>query len=431
MAAPFHLGWFQDGFRAPAWNQQWSGNSSVEWPRGGYYVDLARALERGRFDCLMLEDSNYVPDIYRGSTETYLKYGQRAPKHDPAALAPILAQATHHLGIVVTIATTEWQPFQVARYMSTLDHLSAGRAGWNMVTGSNDRAAQNFGHDKQPPHDERYDIADDFVETARELWDSWSPDAAVLDEERGIYVDHTAVRAIEHKGPYFSSRGPLNTLPSPQGRPVLFQAGSSGRGRDFAAHSADVIIAHEASPENMREFRDDIRRRAADSGRDPDTVKVLFLIQPILADTDSEARERARLQAQESQRDIELELSGMSSVTMVDLAQFDLDSPLPADLSTNAHQGTLAGLVASGRPLRQMVSGTRTDRFVGSPDTVAESMREVMEVAGGDGFLLTSLRPTRRYITEIVDGLIPALQRRGLVRSEYSHPTFRENLLAF
>jgi FMN-dependent oxidoreductase (nitrilotriacetate monooxygenase family) len=394
---------------------------------------MAKALERACFDYFMIEDSNYVPDVYGGSMEVYLKYGQRAPKHDPAALAAIISQATSRIGIVATMATTEWSPFQLARYMSTLDHMSNGRAGWNMVTGSNDRAAQNFGHEKQAAHDDRYDIADDFTSLVRKLWDSWAPDSVVMDAERGVYVESKMVQAVEHVGPHFASRGPLNTLPAVQGRPVLVQAGSSGRGRDFAAQNADSIIAHARGPEEMKRFRDDVRARLAANGRDPNSCKVLFLIEPVLGETDGQARLHVEEQVRFAERELELGLSSMSSVTTVDMSQFDVDQPLPSDLTTNGHQGVLDSLVASGRPLRELVSGVASAEagFVGSPDTVAAHMGEVIDFVGGDGFLITTHAPTRRYIAEVADGLVPALQRRGLTRTEYTHERFRDNLLAF
>jgi FMN-dependent oxidoreductase (nitrilotriacetate monooxygenase family) len=433
MAKPFHLGWFLDGFRVPAWNREWSGTSSRDWQDGSFYVDMARALERACFDYFMIEDSNYVPDVYAGSTAIYLKVGQRAPKHDPAALAAVISQQTKHIGIVATMATTEANPFALARTMSTLDHLSHGRIGWNMVTGSNDRAAQNFGHDRQPEHDTRYDMADEFVDLVRKLWASWEDDAAVLDEASGIYVDHTKVTPVNHRGKYFASRGPLNTLKAPQGRPVFVQAGISGRGREFAARNTDSVIATAGSVEGMKALRQDLHSRLIAHGREPSDCKILFLATPVLADTDAEATERLRLRNTATQQDLELGLGSLSSVTTIDLSRYDLDEPLPETLTSNGHQGMLEDMVASRRTLRDLVIGSSElkERFVGSPATVAAQMDEVMQEVGGDGFLISHFAPTRRYIMEIADGLVPALQRRGLVRTEYSHLKFRDNLLDF
>jgi FMN-dependent oxidoreductase (nitrilotriacetate monooxygenase family) len=431
----FHLGWFQDGFRAPAWNRRWSGTSTRDWQDGSFYVDLARAFERACFDYFMIEDSNYVPDIYGASTAVYLKYGQRAPKHDPTALAAVLSQTTQHIGIVATVATSESTPFHVARMMSTLDHLSHGRIGWNIVTGSNDRAAQNFGHERQQPHDTRYDMADEFVATVCELWDSWDEDAVLMDAAAGVYVDHDKVHTIDHRGKYYASRGPLNTLRSPQGHPVLVQAGVSPRGRAFTARHSDTVIAAANNLDDMRELRADIRRRAAEAGRDPDSIKVMFLAQPMIGETEEDARRKSELWAQDESRLVDFGLSSLASVTSVDFARYDPDQPLPADLTTNGHRGQLDNMVKSGKPLRELatgvVVGSRDAGFSGTADAVAARMAEAMDYVGGDGFLLTHFTPTRRYVDEICDGLVPALQDCGVVRTGYEHPTFKQNLLAF
>jgi FMN-dependent oxidoreductase (nitrilotriacetate monooxygenase family) len=396
---------------------------------------MARSFERACFDYFMIEDSNYVPDIYGGSTETYLKYGQRAPKHDPAALAAVLTQVTSRIGIVATIATSESTPFHVARLMSTLDHLSHGRIGWNIVTGSNDRAAQNFGHERQAAHDTRYDMADEFVGAVRKLWDSWDDDAVVMDTVSGVYVDHAKVRTVDHRGTYYATRGPLNALPPPQRHPVLVQAGVSPRGRAFTARHSDSVIAAANDLDDMRDLRADIRRQAAEQGRDPDSLKVLFLIQPMIGETDDDAQRKADLWAEDESRLVDFGLSSLASVTAVDFAQYDPDQPLPADLTTNGHQGQLENMVKSGKTLRELatgvVVGSRRAGFTGTADAVAERMIEAMEHVGGDGFLLTHFTPTRRYVDEICDGLVPALQARGAVRTAYDYPSFKQNLLAF
>jgi alkanesulfonate monooxygenase SsuD/methylene tetrahydromethanopterin reductase-like flavin-dependent oxidoreductase (luciferase family) len=234
----------------------------------------------------------------------------------------------------------------------------------------------------------------------------------------------------------------LTTVPSPQGRPVLMQAGSSGRGREFAAKHADLIVGTASSVESMKAYRDDIHARLGKYGRKPADCKVLFLATPIVADTDAEAHERSRLQGAQSTADFEARISGMSKAFEIDLSKFDLDKPLPADLTTEGHQGMLATMVASGRTLREIMGGEGVadaksrDAFgpgslIGSPATVAGRMGEMMEEVGGDGFLIVNLSLDRRYISEITDGLVPALQRRGLTRSSYEYEQFRDNLLAF
>ncbi len=431
----FHLGWFVDGFRAPAWNRNWAGTSSTDWMSGRFYVDLARDLERGKFDFIMLEDSNYVPDVYGDSMDVYLKYGQRAPKHDPAVLAALISQQTARLGVVTTVATTEVSPFRLARLMQTLDHVSGGRAAWNVVTGSNDRAAQNFGFDAQPPHDERYDLADEFISAVRALWDSWEEGALIMDAETGRYVDASKVHAVEFRGAHFSTRGPLNTIPGPQRHPVLLQAGVSSRGQEFSARHSDAVIATGGSIPRMRALRESIRAHAAAAGRNPDDVKVMFLAEPVLGETEADAAERAKRGQAERESLLDFGLSSLASVTSIDFAAYDPDEPLPLDLTTNGHQGQLNDMVQSRRPLRELAvgawAGDPDTALVGTPATVAEKMEAIMAEVGGDGFLLTSLTPTRRYVTEIVDGLVPELQRRGVSRSVYAHETLRANLRDF
>ncbi|GAB3599616.1 NtaA/DmoA family FMN-dependent monooxygenase [Microbacterium tumbae] len=402
---------------------------------GRFYVDMARDLERGMFDFIMLEDSNYVPDVYGASMDVYLKYGQRAPKHDPAVLATLISQQTRRLGIVTTVATTEVEPFRLARLMQTLDHVSGGRAAWNVVTGSNDRAAQNFGFPAQPPHDDRYDLADEFISAVRALWDSWDTGALVMDQESGYYVDSSKVHAIDFRGEHFSTRGPLNTVPGPQGHPVLLQAGVSPRGQKFSARHSDAVIATGGSVERMKALREGIRARAAEAGRNPDDVKVMFLAEPVLGETDADAVERAKRIQDERESLLDFGLSSLASVTSIDFAAYDPDEPLPLDLTTNGHQGQLNDMVQSRRPLRDLAigawAGDKDTALVGSPATVAEKMGEIMAAVGGDGFLLTSLTPTRRYVTEVIDGLVPELQKRNLTRSVYAHETLRDNLRAF
>jgi FMN-dependent oxidoreductase (nitrilotriacetate monooxygenase family) len=434
-AQRFHLGWFLDGFRVPSWNREWSGTSDTAWLDGSFYVDFARTLERGCFDYLMIEDNNYVPDVYGGTMDVYLKWGQRAPKHDPTILAALVGAATRDLGVIATVATSEVEPFRLARLMQTLDHTTHGRIGWNVVTGSNDRAAQNFGHEGQASHDERYDMADDFIAAARALWDSWQDDAFVMDKDSGVYVDAGRVTVPEYVGKYYRTRGPLNSIPGPQRHPVLVQAGVSPRGQRFSARHADTIIATGSSLAEMKQLRLNIREHAAQHGRDPDDIKVMFMAEPILADTDAMARAKSELAVEERDRFIDFGLSSLASVTTTDFSEFDLDQPLPRDLTTNGHQGQLNDMVSSQRPLRELAvgawAGADEAELVGTPETVAEKMAWMMSEIGGDGFLLTSLTPTRRYLDEIVDGLVPALQRRGLVRDEYTRKTLREHLHEF
>jgi FMN-dependent oxidoreductase (nitrilotriacetate monooxygenase family) len=431
-AERFHLAWFLN-FTADGWNGQW-GDGGAVWD-GEFYIQVAKDLERAGFDFCILEDKLMVSNAYGGTMEHDLKQGI-APKHDPVPLATLMAYNTSRLGVVPTMSTSFYPPFLLARLAATVDHLAKGRFGWNIVTSAEDQAAQNFGMDKLYEHDLRYEMADEYLDLVTQLWDSWEPDAVVRDRTTGTYADHTKVHRIDFQGRFYSSRGPLNTVRPPQGRPVLCQAGASPKGRDFAAKYADTIIAVGNDAAQMKSYRDDIRTRAVGHDRKPDDVKVLFLVAPVVDETDEAAHAKAQ-RLVTNPHYIEFVLTEMASITEVDFSQFDLDEPLPDDLTTNGERGTLEGFMqrGSGKTLRQLIGLGLVPgvELVGTPDTVAATMDELMQEVGGDGFLITSPsnQLDRRYVTEITDGLVPALQRRGVVRTGYTHEHFRDNLLEF
>jgi FMN-dependent oxidoreductase (nitrilotriacetate monooxygenase family) len=384
---------------------------------------------------VIIEDKLMVSTAWGGTMENDLKHGVN-PKHDPVPLAVLMAQATERLGVVPTMSTSFYPPFLLARLASTIDHIARGRFGWNIVTSAEDRSAQNFGMDRLYEHDERYAMANEYLELVMALWESWDPDAVVRDRETGTYADYTKVRTVDFAGKYYKSRGPLNTVRAPQGHPVLCQAGASPPGRAFAARFADTIVATSNTPERMKAFRDDIRARLVENGRKPDDCKVLFLIAPIVGDTVAEAKAK-KLRWMSDPMYIELVLTTMGSITEIDFSVFDLDEPLP-EVTTNGERGFLEAFAkrAEGKTLRQAVIDDGmggADDFVGTPETVAEKMAGFMAEVGGDGFLITSpeKKLNRRYVTEITDGLVPELQRRGLVRTSYTHEQFRDNLLEF
>jgi FMN-dependent oxidoreductase (nitrilotriacetate monooxygenase family) len=381
---------------------------------------------------MIIEDSSNVPYTYKGSHDTYLKYGASAPKLDPAVLVPWLAQQTRHLGLVPTLSVTEYPPYLLARLVNSLDHVTEGRIGWNCVTGSNDGGAQNYGRDKQYPHDERYDVADEFADLVTRLWEAWEPDAVVLDREAPMFADGSKVHPIHHEGKYFRCRGPLNAPRSPQGRVPICQAGGSPRGLAFASRWADTIITEGGgSIAAMKAYREEVRRRAIAWGRDPDRIKVLFLAYPIVDVTMEAARERRRREQLEAEQHMEMELSTMSRLTGIDFSRFPLDEPLP-ELTTNGHQSVLAKWI--GKTPRQVVQTFASKGgidFTGTADHVAGLMQEAMEEIGGDGFLLFNAYFDRRYIMEVCDGLVPELQRRGLTRKAYAHKHLTDNLMEF
>ena len=433
MADRFRLGWFGN-LTAPEWRDGWSEDART-WTDGRFYVDMVRAMERAGFDFMMLEDSLMVPDIYAGTAELELKHAIYAPKLDPVAVVSMLAYATEHIGIVATASTSFYPPYLLARAFASLDHVTRGRVGWNIVTSSEDRAAQNFGQDKLAEHDLRYEIAEEFVDVTRQLWDSWAPDAILADATTGYYADHTKVAPIHHRGTHFAVRGPLNTPRGPQGRPVLCQAGSSPRGRDLAARNADMLLCIPNGLEGMRAYRDDLRSRAAAAGRDPDEIKVFFVVEPVIGRTDQEAADKNAEYLSNAQRNYEFQMCNFAATMEIDFSVLDPDRPIPDEVTTNGHQGQFAiwKEAFGGRPIREAAAGMRIGsiELVGSPVTVADRMEEAMEYVGGDGFMFLSQPPSRSYLADITEGLCPELARRGLIRTGFAQETFRGNLRSF
>jgi FMN-dependent oxidoreductase (nitrilotriacetate monooxygenase family) len=435
-ARPFHLAWFLQGSSIQAWGQPWTGNISEEWMSADMFLDIARSMERAAFDYLLLEDSIYIGQNWQNSRDIFLKNGMSVPRQEPSVVASLLLAGTQRLGIVPTLSTFAYHPYLTARIVGTLDQISGGRAGWNMVTGSSDYSAQNFGLERLPEHDLRYEMAAEYIEIVTKLWESWEPGAIVADRKSGVLIDPERVHTIDYQGRYYGSRGPLNSGPCPQGRPVIAQAGGSAKGRATAAKYADTVVASPKGISGMREYREDVRAQMRAIGRDPDSCKVLFLIFPLLASTEAEARARAERRAAEAAAGVDTRLAQLGWITNIDFSGFDLDAPV-GELSTNGHQSSLATFLrkAGKRTLREAIidyscSGGSYD-FVGTPDSVAAQMDEVMQEVGGDGFLFALPDVSRRSVVEITDGLVPALQQRGLVRRSYEFPQLRQNLLAF
>ncbi|MGE2715750.1 NtaA/DmoA family FMN-dependent monooxygenase [Mycolicibacterium litorale] len=432
MTGKFHLAWFLN-FVADEWNGPW-GDGGRDFT-GDFYVEMARDLERAKFDYVLIEDKLMVSTAYGGTMEYDLKHGVN-PKHDPVPLAVLMANATSRLGVVPTMSTSFYPPFLLARLCSTIDHIARGRFGWNVVTSGEDRSAQNFGLDKLYEHDERYARATEYLELVTKLWESWDRDAIVRDQETGTYADYTRVRTIDFEGKYYKSRGPLNTAPSPQYRPTIAQAGASPPGRELAAQHADTIVAPADGPEKMKAYRDDIHARMKANGRDPSHCKVFYLVSPIVADTTEEALAKRERWFNDPLY-IEYMLAEISSITEIDFSQFDLDKPLP-EVWTNGERGSLESFVGRGKDktLRELVTGsgmTSHVQFTGTPAEVAQEMADVMDEVGGDGYLITSpvMRLNRRYVTEITDGLVPALQKLGRTRTEYTTEMLRDHLREF
>jgi FMN-dependent oxidoreductase (nitrilotriacetate monooxygenase family) len=433
-AVMFHMGWFVGvGYSVHGWNQPWSGDIAADWIKPDLYIDLGRSLERAGFDSLMLEDGHLVPDSYKGAPDWFLQAAWMVPKADPMPLVPLIGQATNHIGIIVTLPTSFYPPFIAARLAATLDHVTDGRVGLNIVTAHNDRSAQNFGLDKHYEHDLRYEMADEWMEVVNRLWSSWEDGAVLADVSSGRFADAAKVHTIDFSGRFYKSRGPLNLYAGPQGRPVICQAGGSPAGRSFAAKHADTILARFRTIETAKAFRDDIHQLMIGHGRKTSDCKILYMMTAVIDESDDAARERHQRLIRAADEQIEYKLAFMSYASGIDFSKFDLDQPVP-EVKTNAAQASTTALTkaANKKTLREVVMDPASGGFdfVGSPETIAAKMGEVMETVGGDGYLVSHVL-TRRSVAEVTDGLAPALQRRSLIRTSYTHRRFRDNLLAY
>ncbi|MFJ4264423.1 NtaA/DmoA family FMN-dependent monooxygenase [Paenarthrobacter nicotinovorans] len=429
-----HFGWFVGhGFGVQGWGTP-GYSLGYDWKKPALYQEAVRAFERSGLDLFIIEDSLTVPDTYGGTAEVSLAHASFAPKHDPLALVPYLLSATEHLGIVPTVSASFYPPFTAARLLATLQHFSEGQLGWNVVTSGSDLAAQNYGLDQQIEHDLRYEKAEEFVDVVRRLWRSWEPGAVLEDVDAGRFADHTKVHPINHQGEFFKVRGPLNTAPLPE-EPVLVQAGASPRGKAFAGGHADVAIALAHGVDGMKSYRDSIRAEAAKAGRNPDVVKVLFVLKPTVVGSTAEAEELRAKRRELTQRDIDSQLNSISYLSVIDFKQFDLDQPLP-ELSTNSNQGTLehfAKAAPPGSTLREILqarSGGAGDSIIGTVGEIADYLEETGSAVGGDGFLFSGfVDPVT--VHGVLDKLTPELRRRGLLRTSYGNGGFRQNLLDF
>jgi FMN-dependent oxidoreductase (nitrilotriacetate monooxygenase family) len=398
----------------------------------GYYQEVARSLERGLFDLVFFADRLAMSSRYGGSIEIGARYGdQDATRLDPIPVLASMAAVTSRIGLGATRSTTYDQPYSLARSFATLDHLSAGRAAWNVVTSVNQGEADNFGLTRHLGHDERYDAADEFLDLTFQLWDSWQPDALVLDREEGIYADPARVRPVDHKGRFFSCRGPLNIPRSPQGRPVIIQAGSSARGQDFAARWAEIVFSIQPDEQGMRRFYLDLKGRAERQGRDPAAVKVLTAVMPFVGTSLAEAEE-ARAQHNALVHPL-VGLSTLSSHMNLDFSRLPLDAPV-ADLKVEGMQGLFSVVRhLSGQGLTLADVGRRygesvlVPQLVGTAADIADQLQALFEAEACDGFVVTPAHLPHGF-EPFVEQVIPALQARGLFRDSYGGTTLRDHL---
>ena len=401
------------------------------WARPELYQHIAKVCERGLFDMVFFADLNYISDTYTGDLDPALRYAVQAPEHDPIPLLSFMAAVTERIGLASTLSTSHHHPYYAARLWATLDHLTRGRAGWNVVTSLNHNQAANYGEEREPSA-LRYEKAEEFVEVCRKLWDAWDEDAVVMDTDTPQFIDSSKVRRTDHVGTHFKSRGPLNVTRSPQNGPAILQAGTSPQGRDFAARHADALFAIQPRAIDAKEYRDSIRERAADFGRDPDSIKVLFGAQPIIGSSDAEAIEK-----QEEHNElvpVEAGLAILSAHLDFDLSTLPIetlmaerDEPELQRMKTRylALDGSSYTLAEVARRHGQSVG---IPQFTGTPATVADQMEAFFDEVGGDGFMLSPIY-SPGAIEEFVDEVVPELQRRGRYRTEYTGTTQRDHLL--
>ena len=398
----------------------------AEWDVG-HYQNLARIAERGKMDSVFLADS----PVQQGNP------GRRpAGRLEPTILLTALSVVTDHIGLIATASTTYNEPYNLARRFASLDHASHGRAGWNIVTTAGADAARNFNLDDVPPHRERYERAAEFIEVSTKLWDSWADDAVLADKPAGVHADAAKVLPVNHRGRYFRVDGPLNVPRSPQGYPLLVQAGSSEDGKEFAARFAEAVFTAQQTLAEAQAFYRDLKTRAAALGRDPAGIKILPGIVPVLGDTEAAARELdAELERLISPEYAKRQLAARFNL---DPDALDLDRPLPAELpSEDEIEGaksryTLIVDLARRENLtvRQLIArlgGGRGHRtFTGTPVQVADAIEEWFDNGAADGFnIMPAVLPSG--LTAFVDTVVPILQERGRFRTEYQGATLREH----
>jgi len=402
----------------------------------GFYQKLGRTLEEGCFDLMFFDDRLAMPGIYGGSVADAVRLGARPVKLDLSIVLGLVAGVTRSIGLGATYSTTYYSPFHVARTFATLDHVSGGRAAWNVVTSVNDSEAQNYGFAEHLGHDERYDRADEFLEATTGLWDSWDDDALILDRAAGLFADPDKVHELNFEGRWFHVRGPLTVPRTPQGRPVLLQAGSSGRGRDFAARWSELNFTGDPDIDIARSHYKDQKERIAVVGRDPAAVKMLPMAYTVVGESRSQAAEREQVLLNDL-------VDPQASLTLLsELMNYDFSGLEPSAPITDELIASVSGIRGLVQNLRQHIGGndvTLADlaghratllqgpRFVGTGADIADQMQEWFEGDACDGFVIAATHVPGAY-EDVVRMVVPELQRRGVFRDRYTGQTLRDTL---
>lgn len=386
--------------------------------------EVTATAERGKFDMIFLAD---------GLSVSKDSHPSMIARFEPVALLSALAMSTSHIGLAATASSTYGEPFHTARVFSSLDHISKGRAAWNVVTTSYADSAANFSRGSHPGHDERYAIAGEFVDVAKRLWDSWDDDAYRVDKESGVYVDPDKLHAIEHQGKYFTVKGPLNSSRPPQGHPVIIQAGSSNPGQELAARTADVVFTAQADLGEAKEFYAGLKARLPRYGRTPDALKIMPGVFPVIGRTDADARDKLALL--QSWTDQSKALALLSERVGHDISGFPLDGPLPDLPDSDALQSRARLLRELARreklTLRQLADLVGAARghwmICGTAERVANDLQTWFEQRAADGFnVMPAYFPGA--LDDFVNDVVPILQERGLFRTDYTGTTLRQNL---
>ncbi len=402
------------------------------WPDANFnlphLVHLIQTLERGRFDAFFMADHLAFLNMEMAA----LRRSATVTSFEPLTLLSALAMVTSRIGLVATASTTFDAPYHIARRFSSLDHISGGRAGWNIVTTSNPEAALNFGLDDHMDHDERYRRAREFYDVVTGLWDTFEDDAWVRDQESGIFFDPEKMHRLDHKGEFLSVRGPLNIARPVQGWPVIVQAGASEPGRQLAAETAEVIFGSARDIEDARAFRADVHARMKILGRDPESLKILPACLVIVGRDKAEAEQKRRLL--DGLVHTDSSLPNLSMRLGVDASKFELDAPLPELPPTNQSRSSQAGMVALAkrenltvRDLARIAGGFGGLTMAGSPVDIADEMQEWLETGASDGFNIM-FHTVPQGVEEFVDQVIPELTRRGIFRAAYTGTTLRDHL---
>lgn len=402
-------------------------DNSSEFNTMKYWQDLARTLERGLFDGIFLADVTGVYDVFGGTPDAALRAATQVPANDPFTIVPVMASVTENLCFGVTGSIPYEPPVSFARKISSLDHLTSGRMGWNIVTGYLDSAAKGVGVKQQTAHDTRYDIAAEYMEIVYGLWEqSWEEGAVLKNKETGVFTDPAKVHAIKHDGEYFKLEAVHLCEPSPQRTPVLFQAGASDKGRAFAGGHAECVFIGGNSPEGQAVAVKKLRQEAVNNGRKPEDLKIFSVVTVIVAPTDKEAEER--LNDYKKYGDKNGALALLSGWTGMDLSKLDMDATIE-QVESNAIQSSLKALGAA--TVREwadtLTIGGAGELLVGSPQTVADKLQHWFEVSGVDGFNLAyTVMP--ESVDSFVDMVVPELQKRGIYKTAYTNGTMRHKL---